>query len=100
MNSGSGCGKTTLCNKLREVIEHKSLLILSFDSFYKPYLQIILWSYDLITQKRLADPSNAKNYNFDAPDALDFDAAYEALSALMRGEDAEIPIYNFKTHQR
>lgn len=48
----------------------------------------------------LADPSNAGNYNFDAPEALDFDAAYEVLSKLMRGEDAEVPIYNFKLHQR
>mmetsp|Transcript_8683 Transcript_8683/g.9790 ORF Transcript_8683/g.9790 Transcript_8683/m.9790 type:complete len:450 (-) Transcript_8683:216-1565(-) len=81
---GSGCGKTTLCNKLREVIENKSLLILSFDSFYIP----------------MADPSQAHNYNFDAPEALDFDAAYEVVKTLMRGEDAEVPVYNFKTHQR
>ena len=48
----------------------------------------------------MADPSQAENYNFDAPDALDFDAAYNVVSTLMKGEDADVPIYNFNTHQR
>ena len=46
------------------------------------------------------DHKNAANYNFDSPNALDFDLAYEKILALLRYEDVKIPIYDFATHKR
>ena len=43
---------------------------------------------------------DAANYNFDHPDALDFDLAYEKIVDLLNGRDAEIPTYDFATHLR
>lgn len=43
---------------------------------------------------------DAENYNFDHPDALDFDQIYEVVKKLMRHEDADIPNYDFATHTR
>lgn len=39
-------------------------------------------------------------YNFDHPDAFDFDLLNETLKRLKEGKSVEVPIYNFKTHSR
>jgi uridine kinase len=43
---------------------------------------------------------DAANYNFDHPEALDFDLAYERLKTLVAGKDCQIPTYDFALHQR
>jgi uridine kinase len=45
-------------------------------------------------------PEKAKGYDFDHPDALDWDLCLSVLSKLLNNEEAEIPIYNFATHSR
>ena len=50
--------------------------------------------------RRDEDHENAANYNFDHPDALDFDLAYEKLKELLQGKDVEIPTYDFALHKR
>lgn len=43
----------------------------------------------------------AKNeYNFDHPDAFDFELLAETLQKLKEGKKVEVPIYNFVTHSR
>lgn len=44
--------------------------------------------------------SKAKDYNFDHPDALDFDLCYEIIKQLLTRQKTQIPIYSFKTHSR
>ncbi len=39
-------------------------------------------------------------YNFDHPDAFDFDLLYETLKRLKEGKNVDVPIYNFTTHKR
>ena len=46
------------------------------------------------------DHKNADKYNFDHPDAIDFDEIYEVVKKLLKYEDAEIPNYDFATHSR
>lgn len=46
------------------------------------------------------DHENADDYNFDHPDALDFEAIHETCVKLANHEDTDIPNYDFKTHQR
>jgi hypothetical protein len=43
---------------------------------------------------------DAANYNFDHPEALDFDLAYKRLKTLVAGKDCQIPTYDFALHQR
>ncbi len=43
----------------------------------------------------------AKNeYNFDHPDAFDFDLLIGTLKRLKEGKKVEVPIYNFVSHRR
>ena len=39
-------------------------------------------------------------YNFDHPDAFDFDLVVETVQRLKEGKHVEIPLYNFSTHSR
>jgi uridine kinase len=42
----------------------------------------------------------ADDYNFDSPNALDFDLAYEKIQQLLNYENVDIPIYDFAAHKR
>lgn len=48
-------------------------------------------------QHRLA---HNNEYNFDHPDAFDFELLIETLGKLKEGKRVEIPVYNFVTHSR
>lgn len=76
----SGSGKTTVANALKT----ESITLLSLDSFYK------------------SKPSHisAEDYNFDSPEAFDWDLLYECLKKLLWGEACDIPIYSFCIHKR
>lgn len=39
-------------------------------------------------------------YNFDHPSSIDFDLLAQHVAALRRGEDIEVPHYDFRTHRR
>ena len=43
--------------------------------------------------------ANECNYNFDIPDAFNMELIATTLKRLREGKNAEIPIYNFTTHQ-
>jgi len=83
VGGGSASGKTTLCNKIISNIGLSNCTVISLDSFYKG-----------------VDMSKAKDYNFDHPDALDFDLCYEIIKQLLTRQKTQIPIYSFKTHSR
>ncbi|CAD8142697.1 unnamed protein product [Paramecium octaurelia] len=88
VTGGSAAGKTTLCETIKREIQYNSdvdMTILSCDSFYKG------------VDKSLFDISQ---YNFDHPDSLDFDNAYEVISTLLSGRPASVPIYCFVNHKR
>ena len=44
--------------------------------------------------------AHRNEYNFDHPDAFDFDLLIETLRKLKDGKRVEVPIYNFVTHAR
>lgn len=39
-------------------------------------------------------------YDFDHPDAFDFDLLIETIRKLKEGKSVDVPIYNFVTHSR
>lgn len=83
---GSGSGKTFLAHKLAESFLPRRSRIITQDSYYK----------SLPTEwiNRPAD------YNFDHPDALDWDLLIEQLNQLKHGREAAVPLYCFITHMR
>ncbi len=82
---GTGSGKTTLANRIRESINQDALLI-SMDSYYKD-------NHDM-------DLSERKKINYDHPDAFDVDILKEQLKILKSGGVVQVPCYDFSTHLR
>lgn len=46
------------------------------------------------------EQAERNEYNFDHPDAFDFDLLIKTLRRLKDGKKVEVPIYNFVTHSR
>jgi len=88
VSGGTSSGKTTVCHKIVEALDIPWAVLLSQDSFYKS-----LVGDDLIKAENAA-------YNFDHPDAFDYELMVETLSRLKEGKRVKVPIYDFVTHMR
>jgi uridine kinase len=58
------------------------------DSFYK------------VLSEEKHDAATRNEYNFDHPDAFDFELIMKTLAELKKGKPVHIPVYNFSTHSR
>ncbi|KAI4709594.1 hypothetical protein J4E89_005610 [Alternaria sp. Ai002NY15] len=84
----SGSGKTSLALAIVASLNLPWVVILSMDSFYKP----------LTPEQSAAAFRN--EFDFDSPDAIDFDILVERLKDIKSGKVAEVPIYSFQKHAR
>lgn len=62
------------------------VVVVSQDSFYKA-----------LTHDQI---KSVANYNFDHPDAIDWELLTKTIKDLKDGKSVDIPIYDFKTHSR
>ena len=88
VTGGSAAGKTTLCENIKKLMAidgNFRVVIIPLDAFYKS-----------VDKEKV----NINEYNFDRPQALDFDMAFKVLTDLMSGQKAQLPKYCFVTHQR
>ena len=82
---GTASGKSTIVNKIRDYFQDDILVILH-DNYYKAHD-------DLTLEERSA-------LNYDHPDSFDTDLLIEDLKTLKRWEPIEMPIYDYKIHNR
>ncbi|CAF0732862.1 unnamed protein product [Brachionus calyciflorus] len=85
---GSASGKTTVAKRIVEELNVPWISLLSMDSFYK-----------VLTKDEL-EKANRGEYDFDHPDAYDFELLIHTLKDLKNGKQVHIPIYNFTTSSR
>ncbi|KAH8678916.1 uridine kinase [Tricladium varicosporioides] len=84
----SGSGKSTLSHAIVSKLNLPWVVILSMDSFYKTL------------DEEASRKAFLNEYDFDSPDAIDFDILVDRLRDLKAGKRAEIPIYSFAQHAR
>ncbi|MEQ1569706.1 MAG: uridine kinase [Myxococcota bacterium] len=77
---GSASGKTTLARALADRLGDRCLLV-AHDRYYRPR-------------------SQARERNFDHPDALDSGRLIDDLHRLKAGHPAHLPVYDFARHDR
>ncbi len=53
-----------------------------------------------ILNKKQHEAAERNEYNFDHPDAFDFDLLLDVLKKLKEGRKVEVPVYNFTHHAR
>ncbi|XP_007475560.1 uridine-cytidine kinase-like 1 isoform X1 [Monodelphis domestica] len=88
LGGGSASGKTTVARMIIEALDVPWVVLLSMDSFYK-----------VLTKQQQEQAAN-NDFNFDHPDAFDFDLIVCTLKKLKQGKSVKIPIYDFTTHSR
>ncbi|OQB21580.1 MAG: Uridine kinase [candidate division BRC1 bacterium ADurb.Bin183] len=84
----SSSGKTTTTIKIGERLaeEKISLTTIGLDNYYKNLKE--------------HPKDEFGDYDFERPESLDIELINEHLAALIRGEEIQMPFYNFKTGQR
>ncbi|XP_066532754.1 uridine-cytidine kinase-like 1 isoform X2 [Hoplias malabaricus] len=85
---GSASGKTTVANKIIEALDVPWVVLLSMDSFYK------------VLTKEEQELAAKNEYNFDHPDAFDFELLVTVLRKLKKGKSIKVPVYDFTSHSR
>ncbi|XP_060600360.1 uridine-cytidine kinase-like 1 isoform X2 [Ruditapes philippinarum] len=85
---GSASGKTTVANRIIEELDVPWVSLLSMDSFYK------------VLGEKEHEAANRNEYNFDHPDAFDFELLTKTLRRLRVGKKVDVPVYNFVSHSR
>ena len=84
----SSSGKTTTTLKIAEQLagHDRNLVPINVDHYF----------FDLKTHPR----DSHGDYDFETPQALDLELLNEHLSRILKGEEIEVPFYNFKTGNR
>jgi uridine kinase len=83
---GTGSGKTTVVNKILDILPENHVAILSQDSYYK--------------DNSTTSIEELKFINFDHPDSIEFDLLYDHINELKNGNSIEKPIYSYITCTR
>jgi uridine kinase len=83
---GTGCGKTTVVNKIINELPEGEIGVISQDSYYKDTSHL---SYE----ERI-------KINFDHPRSIDFDLLVNHLKILRKKKPIPQPVYSFVTHNR
>lgn len=83
---GTGSGKTTVVNKILEILPADHVAILSQDSYYKDNSNIPV--------------EERKFINFDHPNSIEFDLLYQHILELKKGNSIEMPKYSYITCTR
>ena len=83
VTGGSGCGKTLFTNLLVERLQ-KTTAVLPLDCYYKDR----------------PDQIPNDKYDFDSPQAFDFDLYHMHLNSLNSGESVNMPHFGYETGKR
>lgn len=80
---GTGSGKTTVVNKLMDVLPEGEVVVMPQDSYYRDNSTIPL--------------AERQKINFDHPDSVEFTLLIDHLNHLKKGKPVKMPIYSYLT---
>jgi len=83
---GSNSGKTTIADRLAELMGADRLSLIKLDSYY--------------TERSDQPMEERIKANYDHPDAFDWELLNDHLAALTAGASVDVPIYDFTTYDR
>ncbi|XP_061356281.1 uridine/cytidine kinase UKL1, chloroplastic isoform X3 [Gastrolobium bilobum] len=86
VSGGTASGKTTVCDMIIQQLHDHRVVLVNQDSFYRGL--------------RPEEMERVHEYNFDHPDAFDTEQMLECMRKLISGQCVQVPIYDFKKHQR
>ncbi len=83
---GTGSGKTTVAEMIKQSLGKNQTAIITMDSYYKDFPELT------IDEKR--------KINYDHPSVFDIELLKKHLQQLKNGESIEVPIYSFEEYAR
>jgi uridine kinase len=83
---GTGSGKTTVAKRIATALPAGAVTTIEHDAYYRDRSEL--------------PPEERAQLNYDHPDALETELLVEHLDRLRAGEPVDVPIYDFKEHQR
>lgn len=86
ISGATASGKSLLANTIVSELGSCQVAVIPEDSYYKDRSHI--------------PPKERESINYDHPNALDHDLLREHLKKLQRGENVEVPVYDFSQHIR
>lgn len=86
ITGGTGCGKTTVVNKILNELPEGEVGVISQDSYYKDTTHLTF--------------DERVRINFDHPKSIDFDLLAKHLNELKKGNTIHQPVYSFVKHNR
>jgi uridine kinase len=86
ISGGSGSGKTTFVNCVRQLTADMPVLVLQLDHYYHDLSHLT--------------PEERDRRNFDHPESIDSDLLKAQLTELAAGRAIDRPTYDFATHTR
>ncbi len=81
ITGGTGCGKTTVVQKIINELPHEEIEVITQDSYYNDLSHLTL-------EKR-------RETNFDHPNSIDFKLLATHLKELKKGQPIQQPVYSF-----
>lgn len=83
---GTASGKTTVVQKVKAMFSNEDLSVIETDNYYKDLSHLSL--------------EDRKKVNYDHPNSVDLDLVYKHLCMLLAGKYINMPVYDFKEHNR
>ncbi len=83
---GTGSGKTSIAEALKNEVGRDEVVVLEQDSYYHDLSHLTL--------------EERAKMNFDHPDSVDFERMRRDLEDMLNGRTVQIPIYDYSTHTR
>lgn len=83
---GTGGGKTTVSNQLRDTIGSDKIAYIQHDSYYRDISHL--------------SPEERAARNYDHPNSLETELLVAHLTKLKAGQSVQVPIYDFEVHNR
>ena len=83
---GTGSGKTTVARAILDRVGAEHIAVIPHDAYYRDLTDL--------------SPALRAQMNFDHPDSLETSLLIEHLRQLRNGQSINLPVYDFKTHNR
>jgi uridine kinase len=83
---GTCSGKSTVARNVAKALSTSSVAFIDMDAYYRNFAHVPL--------------EGRRQINWDHPDAFDWELLLTQLSALVRGEAIDKPVYDFVSHTR
>ena len=88
ISGGTASGKTSVCKAINDQLRDQRVALITLDSYYRPLTGA--------EKEQVAQGA----FNFDHPDAFDWELVRQQLGRILQREPIEVPVYDYVNNER